>query len=61
MQKIHLPELKIAFSQLAFILMLSLPLLTFPSDSIYPRYYPDMMAFAFMGLWGLLTFADKQT
>ena len=60
MRHIDSYKLKLAFSQLAFILMLSLPLLTFPANSIYPRYTPDMMAFSLLAVWGLLTLSHKE-
>ena len=61
MKHIHSKELRLALSQLAFILMLSLPLLTFPSDSVFARFIPDVIAFTCLGLWGLLTLIQKET
>ena len=61
MKRIHSKELRLALSQLAFILMLSLPLLTFPSGSVFARFIPDVIAFTCLGLWGLLTMMQKET
>ena len=61
MKRIHSKELRLALSQLAFILMLSLPLMTFPSGSVFARFIPDVIAFTCLGLWGLLTMMQKET
>jgi len=61
MKRIQSQPLRLAVSQLFFILMLSLPLLTFPADSVFPRFLPDMLAFTCLGLWGLFTVAQKET
>jgi O-antigen ligase len=61
MKLIHSKELRLALGQLSFILMLSLPLLTFPSGSIFARFIPDVIAFTCLGLWGLLTLIQKET
>ena len=61
MKRIQSQPLRLAVSQLFFILMLSLPLLTFPADSVFPRFLPDILAFTCLGLWGLFTVAQKET
>ena len=61
MKTIHLQQLRLAICQLSFILMVALPLVTFPADSIYGRYLPDILAFTGLGFWGLLTTLQPET
>ena len=61
MKTIHPQQLRLAICQLSFILMVALPLVTFPADSVYGRYLPDLLAFAGLGVWGLLTAFQPET
>jgi len=61
MKTIHPQQLRLAICQLSFILMLALPLVTFPAGSVYGRYLPDLLALAGLGVWGLLTAFQPET
>ena len=60
MKNIHPQTLRLALPQVAFLMMISIPLLVFPSNIGFPRYLPDWLAFMCLGAWGLLTVCQSE-
>jgi O-antigen ligase len=60
MKKNHSETLRLALPQVAFLMMISTPMLVFPSGSAFPRYLADWMAFMCLGVWGLITVSQPE-